>query len=82
MCRVTIIFRILRAELIAKQQECRYVAGVYSSAYSKRTSEKLGYKCFKEILYIDYTDPLTGQKPFENVKFHTSIRSMYLDLKK
>ena len=68
-------------ETVAIEQNCHFIAGVYSSEFTKRASKNVGYKCYKEIAYADYTDPLTKQQPFKEVQFHVSIKSMYLELK-
>ena len=71
---------LFRLEEVAREHELRYIAGIFTSQFSKRASDKCGYKLYKEIQYIDYVDPLTKKQPFKNASFHVSAKSMYLDL--
>ena len=71
---------MFRLEAICQEQKCRYIIGVYSSEFTKRSSKNLSYKDITEIKYADYIDPLTKEMPFKDIQFHTSAKGMYFDV--
>ena len=67
-------------EEICEKQKLRYIVGVYTSAFTQRSSKNLGYKTIKEINYAEYVDPLTNEKPFKDVEVPPSAIGMYFDV--
>ena len=73
---------MFRVNLIAAEQNCRYIVSVSSSKFTQIIGEKLGYKVLKEVKYSEYVDPVLGKKPFESLKeIHQSAKLLCLDLK-
>ena len=69
-----------RAEIVAKENGCRYVAGIYTSNFTQKLSSNLGYKLITEIKYADYIEPITKKKIFKEMPQHKSSCLMVLDL--
>ena len=75
------MFFFFRIEVTVIQKSCRFIAGVYTSKFTQKSSQNLGYKCYKEIMYTDYTDPLTNKQHFKDMQLHVSAKAMYFELK-
>ena len=69
-----------RLEVIAKQCDCRYIAGVYSSEFTIKAAQNLGYKLLDEVVHNQYVDSLTGDKPFGKMISHNFSKAMYFDV--
>ena len=65
---------------VAKQQGCRYIAGVYSSEYTIKVAQNLGYKLLDEVIHNKYVDPITGKMPFQDMISHNYSKAMYYDV--
>nr|XP_039266575.1 uncharacterized protein LOC120342002 [Styela clava]XP_039267435.1 uncharacterized protein LOC120342594 [Styela clava] len=63
-----------RSELLANQHGCKKLIAICSNSYTRRSTEKIGYKLINEIKYDNYIDEVTGEKPFANMKTpHSTI---------